>query len=63
MQILNGGLNKSNKQRLDWNPVTKEEAIASGDKMAVYSASKKYSELALWEWAKEHPHVEVATGK
>ncbi|KAK7456483.1 hypothetical protein VKT23_010733 [Stygiomarasmius scandens] len=43
----------------DWNPVTKEEALTSKNLRAMYAASKKYSELALWEWAEAHPHVEV----
>ncbi|KAJ7056337.1 hypothetical protein C8F01DRAFT_1155742 [Mycena amicta] len=45
----------------DWNPVTKEFALTGGNKMATYGASKKFAELALWEWAEKHPHVEVAT--
>ena len=28
-----------------------------------YSAAKKYSELAVWEWADAHPHVDVTTSK
>ncbi|KAF9482238.1 NAD(P)-binding protein [Pholiota conissans] len=43
-----------------WNPVTKEDA-ASGNVWAVYAASKKYAELAVWEWAEQHPHVDVTT--
>ncbi|KAF5357375.1 hypothetical protein D9758_005866 [Tetrapyrgos nigripes] len=43
-----------------WNPLTKEQAVANGSPMAIYSASKKYSELAVWEWADKHPDVEVA---
>ncbi|KAJ7440350.1 hypothetical protein B0H11DRAFT_546985 [Mycena galericulata] len=45
----------------DWNPVTKEFALTGGNKMATYAASKKFAELALWEWAEKHPHVEVTT--
>ncbi|KAJ7056271.1 hypothetical protein C8F01DRAFT_1155458 [Mycena amicta] len=45
----------------DWNPVTKEFALTGGNKMATYGASKKFAELALWEWAEKYPHVEVAT--
>ncbi|ESK92027.1 nad dependent epimerase [Moniliophthora roreri MCA 2997] len=45
----------------DWNPITKEEAISSGDFLNIYSAAKKYNELAVWEWAETHPHVEVTT--
>ncbi|KAJ7692691.1 hypothetical protein B0H17DRAFT_1159593 [Mycena rosella] len=46
----------------NWNPITKEFALTAGiDKMATYAASKKFAEIALWEWADEHPHVEVTT--
>ncbi|KAJ7616159.1 hypothetical protein DFH06DRAFT_110841 [Mycena polygramma] len=45
----------------DWNPVTKEMALTGGNEMVTYSASKKFAELALWEWAEKHPHVEVTT--
>ncbi|KAJ7101330.1 hypothetical protein B0H15DRAFT_927160 [Mycena belliarum] len=44
----------------DWNPITREEAL-SGNAFAAYSGSKKFAELALWEWAEKHPHVEVTT--
>ncbi|KAK7053186.1 hypothetical protein VNI00_003805 [Paramarasmius palmivorus] len=43
----------------DWNPVTKEAALESKDYFAVYAAAKKYSELAVWDWAEAHPNVEV----
>ncbi|KAJ7501147.1 hypothetical protein B0H11DRAFT_2375317 [Mycena galericulata] len=45
----------------DWNPVTREIALTGGDKRATYVASKKFAELALWEWADKHPHIEVTT--
>ncbi|KAJ7881925.1 hypothetical protein B0H13DRAFT_2539917 [Mycena leptocephala] len=45
----------------DWNPVTKEFALTGGVEMLTYAASKKFAELALWEWADKHPHVEVTT--
>ncbi|KAJ6535066.1 hypothetical protein B0H19DRAFT_1184847 [Mycena capillaripes] len=45
----------------DWNPVTREMALTGGNEMVTYSASKKFAELALWEWAEKHPHVEVTT--
>jgi hypothetical protein len=43
--------------------VTREDALQTDDKFAVYSASKKYAELAVWEWAQAHPHVDVTTSK
>ncbi|KAF7358483.1 Epimerase domain-containing protein [Mycena venus] len=45
----------------DWNPVTKEMALTGGNEMLTYGASKKFAEMALWEWADKHPHVEVTT--
>ncbi|KAF7362963.1 Epimerase domain-containing protein [Mycena venus] len=45
----------------DWNPVTREEALTGGNEMETYSASKTFAEMALWEWADKHPHVEVTT--
>ncbi|KAJ7642141.1 hypothetical protein FB45DRAFT_826394 [Roridomyces roridus] len=45
----------------DWNPVTREMALTSSIGMVTYAASKKFAELALWEWAEQHPHVEVTT--
>ncbi|KAJ6454116.1 hypothetical protein C8R45DRAFT_882125 [Mycena sanguinolenta] len=45
----------------DWNPVTKEMALNDDNYMQTYSAAKKFAEIALWEWAEKHPHVEVTT--
>ncbi|KAJ7887784.1 hypothetical protein B0H14DRAFT_3856161 [Mycena olivaceomarginata] len=45
----------------DWNPVTKEMALTGGNEMITYAASKKFAEIALWDWADKHPHVEVTT--
>ncbi|KAF8647170.1 hypothetical protein AX16_007000 [Volvariella volvacea WC 439] len=45
----------------DWCPVTKEDALVSTDTFTVYSAAKAHAEKAVWAWAEEHPHVEVAT--
>ncbi|KAF8160639.1 hypothetical protein B0H34DRAFT_795528 [Crassisporium funariophilum] len=43
-----------------WNPMTKEQAL-SGGSPAAYAAAKKFAELAVWEWAEAHPHVDVTT--
>ncbi|KAJ7436025.1 hypothetical protein FB451DRAFT_1308057 [Mycena latifolia] len=56
--VMNPSLSFTDK---DWNPVTKEWALANGNDVITYAASKKYAELALWEWAEKHPHVEVTT--
>ncbi|KJA25510.1 hypothetical protein HYPSUDRAFT_85257 [Hypholoma sublateritium FD-334 SS-4] len=42
-----------------WNPITKEDA--SNSPIQAYQAAKKFSELAVWEWAEAHPHVDVTT--
>jgi nucleoside-diphosphate-sugar epimerase len=45
---------------IDWNPITKEAAFSGTlPIMAIYAASKKHAELAVWEWADAHPHVDV----
>ncbi|SJK98814.1 uncharacterized protein ARMOST_02083 [Armillaria ostoyae] len=43
----------------DWNPITKEEAIASGSPFHVYVAEKKYSDLAVVEFAESHPEIDI----
>ncbi|TFK44233.1 NAD-P-binding protein [Crucibulum laeve] len=59
-------VDKSNSTRgayndQDWNHLTKEAAIESGQSGTIYSATKKYAEIAVWEWAEAHPHVDVTT--
>ena len=43
--------------------MTKEDGLHSEEKHVIYAASKKYAELAVWEWAEAHPHVDVTTSK
>ena len=43
--------------------MTKEDALHSDKKGDTYAASKKYAELAVWEWAEAHPDVDVTTSK
>ncbi|KAF8198093.1 hypothetical protein BJ912DRAFT_57184 [Pholiota molesta] len=43
-----------------WNPMTREE-ISADDPVEAYAGAKKFSELAVWEWAEAHPHVDVTT--
>jgi hypothetical protein len=43
--------------------VTKEDGLQSDEKHATYAASKKYAELAVWEWAEAHPHIDVTISK
>ncbi|THU94191.1 NAD(P)-binding protein [Dendrothele bispora CBS 962.96] len=42
-----------------FNPITKEEALASQNPLMAYAAGKKYAEMAIWEWSETHPDVEV----
>ena len=43
--------------------MTKEDALHGDDNTLIYAASKKYAELAVWEWAEAHPDVDVTTSK
>ncbi|KAK0199413.1 hypothetical protein DFS33DRAFT_1376442 [Desarmillaria ectypa] len=43
----------------NWNPITKEAAIASGHPFLVYVAEKKYSDLAVVEFSHIHPEIDV----
>ncbi|KDQ50495.1 hypothetical protein JAAARDRAFT_41955 [Jaapia argillacea MUCL 33604] len=46
----------------DWNPATKEDALKPGAAdMVVYSASKALAERAVWDFVKQHPHLDVTT--
>jgi len=42
----------------DWSPWTKADA-----ERVPYAVSKKYAELAVWEWAEANPHVDVTTSE
>ncbi|EMD37595.1 hypothetical protein CERSUDRAFT_154320 [Gelatoporia subvermispora B] len=45
-----------------WNSVTREQAIAPDvNAMVAYAAEKKFSELAVWEFAEKHPHVDITS--
>ena len=43
--------------------MTKETALSSNSNGVVYAASKKFAELAVWEWAEAHPDVDVTTSQ
>ncbi|KAF8212742.1 hypothetical protein K438DRAFT_1566280, partial [Mycena galopus ATCC 62051] len=45
----------------DWTQFTREMAVDSDSHMVRYTTAKKFAELALWEWADKHPHIEVTT--
>ena len=46
----------------DWNPLSEEHALASGNGMLVYSVAKTQAEKALWKFAEEHPELNLTTG-
>ncbi|KAF5365220.1 hypothetical protein D9758_005448 [Tetrapyrgos nigripes] len=43
----------------DWNPITKEQAFESGSPSLVYRAQKKYADLAVIDFIKTRPHIDV----
>ncbi|KAK0203508.1 hypothetical protein DFS33DRAFT_1332036 [Desarmillaria ectypa] len=43
----------------DWNPITKEQAMASGQPFIVYVAQKTYADLAVVEFSENHPQIDV----
>jgi len=45
----------------DWNPLTEETALASGNPVLVYSVAKTQAEKALWKFAEGHPELNLTT--
>ncbi|KAF8181620.1 hypothetical protein BJ912DRAFT_1044577 [Pholiota molesta] len=45
----------------DWGHTSREEIIKRDDPFYTYFAAKNLAEKALWEFAKAHPHVDIAT--
>ncbi|KDQ50494.1 hypothetical protein JAAARDRAFT_199897 [Jaapia argillacea MUCL 33604] len=46
----------------DWNAATQEQALAPGaPRVFVYGTSKTLAEKAVWEFAAQHPHIDVTT--
>ncbi|KAF5372591.1 hypothetical protein D9758_005160 [Tetrapyrgos nigripes] len=43
----------------DWNPITKEQAFESGNPLHIYFAEKKYADLAVIDFLKSRPHLDV----
>ncbi|KAF7975888.1 hypothetical protein HWV62_8299 [Athelia sp. TMB] len=46
----------------DYNPITKEQALAAGDGFSAYTAGKTLAEKAVWEFAEAHPKLDITTG-
>ncbi|ESK92104.1 NAD-P-bindingprotein [Moniliophthora roreri MCA 2997] len=40
--------------------LTKDEVFRSDDPFAIYESCKILAEQAIWEWARLHPHVDIA---
>ncbi|OBZ70868.1 hypothetical protein A0H81_09122 [Grifola frondosa] len=46
----------------DWNSVTREEVLdGMRDEMFIYAAEKTLAERAVWEFADQHPHMDITT--
>ena len=47
----------------DWNSLSEETALSSGNATLVYTVAKTQAEQALWKFAEEHPELNLTTGK
>lgn len=49
----------------EWLPVSKEEVLnnKNADTIAIYAVEKVLAERAVWEFAEQHPHIEVTSGE
>jgi len=48
----------------DWNPVTKEEILSGAlGPLGTYSGTKTFAERAVWEFAAEHPDINITVRK
>lgn len=47
----------------DYNPITKEQALAAGDPFSAYVAGKTLAEKAVWDFAEAHPKLDIFTCK
>jgi nucleoside-diphosphate-sugar epimerase len=45
----------------EWNPLTEETVLASGNGTLVYTVAKTKAEQALWKFAEEHPELNLTT--
>ena len=46
----------------DWNTLSEETALSSGNATLVYTVAKTQAEQALWKFAEEHPELNLTTG-
>jgi nucleoside-diphosphate-sugar epimerase len=48
----------------DWNPITKEQILTGTlEPLKSYSGSKTLAERAVWEFAAEHPDINITICK
>ncbi|KAI9059689.1 NAD-P-binding protein [Trametes sanguinea] len=45
----------------DWFPTSREQALKSTDEFFVYASEKTLAEQAVWEFAEQHPNIDVTT--
>lgn len=49
---------------VDWCPLTEEHVLAPGaDAFTVYIVSKTLAEQKLWNFANEHPEIDITTSE
>jgi len=58
---LSGPVIKAPLTEKDWNPLTEEQALASGSGALVYTVAKTQAERAVWKFAEEHPDLNLTT--
>ena len=46
----------------DWNSLSENDALSSGNRFLVYTVAKTQAERALWKFAEEHPELNLTTG-
>jgi hypothetical protein len=46
----------------DWNSLSEEAALSSGNATLVYTVAKTQAEQVLWKFAGEHPELNLTTG-
>lgn len=59
--MVSGGLR--HQSLVDYNPTTREQALANGHPLYIYAASKALAEKAVNELGAAHPDVNIAGSK
>lgn len=51
-------------RRTDWNPITREQILSGTlEPLSIYSGTKTFAERAVWEFAAEHPDMNITVCK